>query len=83
MAEGDLVGGIGDGLIGGGTGSSDGKGLYSLGKLRQQGDFPRDVGCEHGLHDGSVDDGLHERRVDLGALEQLRHAALAKFDGGE
>ena len=83
MAEGDLVGGVGDGLVGGGARAADRDCLYALGQHRQQGNFACDVRRENGRDDRSEDEGFDFPPIEVGALNQLGDAYLAEIDGGD
>ena len=81
MSQGDLVGAIGDGLVGRGAGATDRDGLHSLGQHRKQRHFPGDI-----RRDDRRDDRTEHQRVDLTsvevrALDQLRDARLAEIGG--
>ena len=56
---------------------------HALRQHREERDLARDVRRDDRRNDGAVDDRLDELAVDLGALDQLGHAALAELDRAE
>src|SRR6185436_13332943 len=82
MAEGDLVGGIGDRLVGRSTGAADRECLHSFRKLRHQRDFACDVRRYNRRNDGPEHQTLYFLSVQIRALEKLGDAELPEVDCG-
>src|SRR5438094_787104 len=80
MPKNDLVGGIGDRLVGRGAGPADGVRVGAARQHRQQRDLPRDVRLDDRRYDGAVHDRFDELAVEVGTLHELRDGQLAELD---
>ena len=82
VTECNLVGGIGNGLICRRARTSNRVRLQCARKVWQQGHFPRDVGRDDRWQHRSVHQQVNEAPVEIRALHQLSHGALAEVDRG-
>ena len=81
MPQRNLVGGVGDGLIGRGAGARHGVGLQRFRKVRQQRHFARDIRRDDRLHDRAEHQQVDRRAVERGPLHQFSDGQLAEVDG--
>lgn len=81
MTERNLVGRIGDGLVGRRTGATHRIGLQRLRKMRQQRDFARNVWGHHRRNDRPEDQQVGHRGIQGRTLHQFGHRQPPEVDG--